>query len=296
MTLRALLRRGDLVLAPGVYDGLSARVAAATGFEALYISGGAIARSMGYPDIGLVTLTEMTKRIEEIRDASGDIPLIADADTGYGNALNVMRTVRLYERLGVAALHLEDQVAPKRCGHYENKELISSAEMIGKIQAARDARRGDEPLIIARTDARAVMGLEEAIQRGRSYAAAGAEVIFVEAPQTVAEIERLPTEIDAPLLINMFEGGKTPLVSRERLETLGYRLMIVPSDLQRAAIHAMREVARVLRSEGTSAAVRERMVTFAEREEIVGKEDAERLQDCYLDLERLGEEDERWRK
>jgi 2-methylisocitrate lyase-like PEP mutase family enzyme len=294
-SLRTLLQGGELVVAPGVYDGLSARIAAAAGFEALYISGGAIARSMGYPDIGLVTLTEMAKRIEEIREASAKLPLIADADTGYGNALNVMRTVRMYERIGVSALHLEDQVAPKRCGHYEKKEVISAAEMVGKIRAAVDARESDELMIIARTDTRSVMGLDEALARGRSYRRAGADMIFVEAPQSVAEIERIPQELDAPLLINMFEGGKTPLVHPDRLGELGYQLMIVPSDLQRAAIRAMDEVARAIRSRGNSAEARDSMVTFAQREEVVGKAETERLQDLYLDLDKLAQEEQSWR-
>lgn len=294
-SLRSLLAGGELIVAPGVYDGISARIAASAGFEALYISGGAIARSMGYPDIGLVTLTEMAKRIEEIREASGTLPLIADADTGYGNALNVMRTVRLYERIGVSALHLEDQVAPKRCGHYENKEIIDAAEMVGKIRAAADARQSDELMIIARTDARSVAGFDEAMERGRSYAKAGADMLFIEAPQSIAEIERIPQELDAPLLINMFEGGKTPLVHPSRLGELGYRLMIVPSDLQRAAINAMVEVAAAIRESGNSSGQRDRMVTFAQREEIVGKAETERLQDLYLDLDKLGEEERRWR-
>ena len=291
MSLRELLAGDRLIVAPGVYDGLSARIAAAAGFDALYVSGGAIARSMGYPDIGLVTLSEMVKRIEEIRDVTGALPLVADADTGYGNALGVQRTVRSYARLGVAALHLEDQVAPKRCGHYANKEIVSEAEMVGKIRAAVDARGADGPLIIARTDARAVVDLDEALRRARSYAVAGADVLFVEAPQSEAEITRIARELDIPLLINMFAGGRTPQVPPERLEALGYRLMIVPSDLQRAAIHAMQEAAGELRRSGTTAAVRERLVSFAERERVVGKDETDRLQRLYLDPERIAGEE-----
>jgi len=291
VSLRELLAGDRLIVAPGVYDGLSARIAAAAGFDALYVSGGAIARSMGYPDIGLVTLSEMVKRIEEIRDVTGALPLVADADTGYGNALGVQRTVRSYARLGVAALHLEDQVAPKRCGHYANKEIVSEAEMVGKIRAAVDARGADGPLIIARTDARAVVDLDEALRRARSYAVAGADVLFVEAPQSEAEITRIARELDIPLLINMFAGGRTPQVPPERLEALGYRLMIVPSDLQRAAIHAMQEAAGELRRSGTTAAVRERLVSFAERERVVGKDETDRLQRLYLDPERIAGEE-----
>lgn len=279
--LRALLNRGGLITAPGVYDGLSARIAEAAGFEALYISGGAISRSMGYPDIGLVTQTEMVKRLEEIR-AVTSLPLIMDADTGYGNAINVVRTIRAYEHAGVAALHIEDQVEPKRCGHYEGKEIISVNEMEQKIQAAVAAREQGELVIIARTDARAVIGLEAAIERGNAYAEAGADIIFVEAPQSLEEIEQIAREVHAPVLINMFWGGKTPLVPAEQLATLGYRLMIVPSDLQRAAIRAMQRAAAAIRQDGNTAAMADEMVSFAEREDVIGKPEIEALQKRFL--------------
>ena len=279
--LRALLNTGGLITAPGVYDGLSARIAEAAEFEALYISGGAIARSMGYPDVGLVTQTEMIKRLEEIR-AVTSLPLIVDADTGYGNAINVVRTIRAYERAGAAALHIEDQVEPKRCGHYEGKEIVSAHEMEQKIRAAVEAREHGELVIIARTDARAVSGLEAAIERGNAYAETGADMIFVEAPQSVEEIERIAQEVKAPLLINMFWGGKTPLVPADQLAALGYRLMIVPSDLQRAAIRAMQRAAAVIRQDGNTAAMAEEMVSFVEREEVIGKSDIEVLQKRFL--------------
>ena len=279
--LRALLNKGGLITAPGVYDGLSARIAEAAEFEALYISGGAIARSMGYPDVGLVTQTEMIKRLEEIR-AVTSLPLIVDADTGYGNAINVVRTIRAYERAGAAALHIEDQVEPKRCGHYEGKEIVSAHEMEQKIRAAVEAREQGELVIIARTDARAVIGLEAAIERGNAYAETGADMIFVEAPQSVEEIERIAQEVKAPLLINMFWGGKTPLVPADQLAALGYRLMIIPSDLQRAAIRAMQRAAAVIRQDGNTAAMAEEMVSFVEREEVIGKSDIEALQKRFL--------------
>ena len=279
--LRALLNKGGLITAPGVYDGLSARIAEAAEFEALYISGGAIARSMGYPDVGLVTQTEMIKRLEEIR-AVTSLPLIVDADTGYGNAINVVRTIRAYERAGAAALHIEDQVEPKRCGHYEGKEIVSAHEMEQKIRAAVEAREQGALVIIARTDARAVIGLEAAIERGNAYAETGADMIFVEAPQSVEEIERIAQEVKAPLLINMFWGGKTPLVPADKLAALGYRLVIVPSDLQRAAIRAMQRAAAVIRQDGNTAAMAEEMVSFVEREEVIGKSDIEALQKRFL--------------
>lgn len=279
--LRSLLARGGLLIAPGVYDGLSARIAEFAGFDALYVSGGAIARGMGYPDVGLVTQTEMVKRLEEIR-AVTRLPLIVDADTGYGNALNVIRTVRAYERAGAAALHLEDQVEPKRCGHYEGKQIVGVHEMAQKVRAAIAARENPALLLIARTDARAVVGLEEAIVRGNAYAAAGADVIFVEAPQSLEEIERIAREVRAPLLINMFWGGKTPLVPPEQLAELGYRIMIVPSDLQRAAIHAMQRVAQVLRQQGNTLTLADEMVSFAEREQVIGLAEVEELQRRFL--------------
>lgn len=278
---RALLAREGLLTAPGVYDGLSAKIAEAAGVAVLYVSGGAIARSMGYPDIGLVTLTEMQKRLEEIRAVTA-LPLIVDADTGYGNALNVIRTVRAYARSGAAALHIEDQVEPKRCGHYEGKQVVGVEEMVQKIQAAVEACGDSGLVIIARTDARAVLGLDAAIERGNAYAEAGADMIFVEAPQSVEEIERTALEVKAPLVINMFQGGKTPLVPVEQLAALGYRIMLVPSDLQRAAIRAMQRAAAEIRTHGHTAAMAEDMVSFAEREEIIGLTEAHALQHRFL--------------
>ena len=285
---RTLLAREGLLTAPGVYDGLSAKIAEAAGVAVLYVSGGAIARSMGYPDIGLVTLTEMQKRLEEIR-AVTTLPLIVDADTGYGNALNVIRTVRAYARSGAAALHIEDQVEPKRYGHYEGKQVVGVEEMAQKIQAAVEACGDSGLVIIARTDARAVLGLDAAIERGNAYAEAGADMIFVEAPQSVEEIERIALEVKAPLVINMFQGGKTPLVPAEQLAALGYRIMLVPSDLQRAAIRAMQRAAAEIHAHGHTAAMAEDMVSFAEREEIIGLPEAHALQHRFL----KGQDEER---
>lgn len=267
--LRRLLEGEGLVLAPGVYDGLSARLARAAGFAAAYATGGGVARSMGYPDLGLLSLTEVTDRLALIVEHAG-VPVIADADTGYGNALNVRRTVREFERAGVAALHLEDQAFPKRCGHYDDKAVISTAEMAQKLRAARDAAQDPDLVIIARTDAIAVEGLDAAIDRARAYSAAGADVLFVEAPVSEAQIETIARSLPGPTLINMFEGGKTPLVPLPRLEAFGYRIVIVPSDLQRAAIRAMQEVLAVLRRDGNTRAVADRMATFEEREAVVG--------------------------
>lgn len=280
--LRARLAEPGIVVAPGVYDGLSARIAALAGFEAVYVSGGAVARSSGVPDLGLLTMTEVLGRIREVVDAV-DVPVIADADTGYGNALNVRRTVREFGRLGVAALHLEDQVTPKRCGHYEDKQLISVGEMAGKVRAAVEARGDSDLLLIVRTDAIAAEGFDAAIARGRAYVKAGAEVLFIEAPTSVAEIERVANELGVPLLINMFAGGKTPLMNAADLERLGFKIMIVPSDLQRAAIRAMQETAEELRKFGSTDQMADRMATFAERDEIVGLPTYRELESRYAD-------------
>jgi 2-methylisocitrate lyase-like PEP mutase family enzyme len=278
--LADLLKGPEIVVAPGVYDGLSARIAAVAGFSAIYVSGGAVARSSGVPDLGLMTMTEVLARLREVVDATS-LPVIADADTGYGNPLNVVRAVREFERLGAAAIHLEDQVAPKKCGHYAEHELISAEEMVQKLRAALDTR--DKMLIIARTDARGQSGLEEAIRRGRLYAEAGADLVFIEAPRSRQEIEEIARSVPGPLLINMFEGGQTPLIPAAELAGLGYRLVIVPSDLQRAAIHGMQLAAATLRRDGSSAAIGDRLASFEERDEIVGLAGWSELEKRYGD-------------
>ena len=270
--LRTLIAGGDVVVAPGVNDGLSARLAARAGFAAVYATGGGIARSMGYPDLGLISMTEMTARIGGIVEHAG-VPVIADADTGYGNALNARRAVRELERAGVAALHLEDQVFPKRCGHYDDKAVVPVAEMAQKLRAARDAATDPDLVLIARTDALAVEGLDAAIERALAYAEAGADVIFIEAPTTDAQIEAIAGRVPQPKLINMFEGGKTPLVPLDRLAALGYRIVIIPSDLQRAAIRAMEDTLAAIRRDGNSRAVADRMATFSDREAVIGTDD-----------------------
>ena len=276
--LRELLKSDEVVLAPGVYDGLSARLARRAGFSAVYATGGGIARSMGYPDLGLLSFTEVLDRLREIVHHA-EVPVIGDADTGYGNALNARRAVREFARAGVAALHLEDQTFPKRCGHLDDKSVVPVAEMVGKVRAARDAAAEAGLVLIARTDAIAVEGLDAAIERARAYAEAGADVVFVEAPTSEAQIETIARRLPMPKLLNMFEGGKTPFVPLARLRALGYRIVIVPSDVQRAAIHAMQETLAALRRDGSSRDVAERMVSFAEREAIVGTAD-------YLALDR----------
>jgi 2-methylisocitrate lyase-like PEP mutase family enzyme len=266
--LRELLGGGDVIVAPGVWDGLSARLVARAGFAAAYATGGGIARSMGYPDLGLLSLREIVDRLANIVEHAG-VPVIADADTGYGNALNVQRAVGEFERAGVAALHLEDQTFPKRCGHYDDKAVVPTREMAQKLRAARDAMSDPDLVLIARTDALAIEGLDAAIERAHAYAAAGADVIFVEAPVSVEQIETIARRVPQPKLINMFQGGKTPLMPVARLKAFGYRIVIVPSDLQRAAIRAMDDVLAALARDGSSAALADRMASFKERESVV---------------------------
>ncbi|MBA0045114.1 isocitrate lyase/PEP mutase family protein [Mycobacteroides sp. LB1] len=235
--LRELLDRGDLIVAPGVFDGISAQLIKRTGHHAAYLTGAGVAASgFGLPDIGLVTQTEMVERARMIVEALEGVPLIADADTGYGAPLNVVRTMRLYEQAGVAAIQLEDQAFPKRCGHLPDKQVVSAADFGQTLAAALDARSDDGLLIIARTDARAPLGLDAAIDRANTYAAGGADIVFIEAPRGVDEIERIAREVHAPLLINLVLGGLTPLESTQRLTELGYAIAIHPSDpLGRAA-------------------------------------------------------------
>jgi 2-methylisocitrate lyase-like PEP mutase family enzyme len=240
--LRDLLAQRELIVAPGVFDGISATLARRTGHVAGYMTGAGVAASgFGLPDIGLVTSTEMTERARMIVSALGDVPLIADADTGYGGPLNVVRTVRGYDDAGVAAIQLEDQVFPKRCGHLPDKHVVDVAAFVQTLTAALDARSDNDMLVVARTDARAPLGLDAAIERANRYAQAGADIIFVEAPQGSDEIERIAREVEAPLLINLVLGGMTPLESSARLAELGYAIAIHPSNPLARATFAILE-------------------------------------------------------
>jgi len=240
--LRDLLDRRELIVAPGVFDGISAQLAKRTGHAAAYMTGAGVAASgFGLPDIGLVTGSEMAERARVLADALGDVPLIADADTGYGAPINVVRTVRQYDAAGVAAIQLEDQAFPKRCGHLPDKQVVDTEVFEQTLAAALDARSDDDLLVIARTDARASHGLDAAIERANRYAAAGADVIFIEAPQGTDEIERIAREVEAPLLINLVLGGMTPIESASRLQELGYAIAIHPSDPLGRATFAMLE-------------------------------------------------------
>lgn len=268
--LRNMIAGDDITVAPGCFDGLSARLIEQSGFSLAYASGGAISRGAGMPDLGLLSVTEVADRMAQICDAV-EIPVIADMDTGYGNALNARRAVKQFMRAGVAAVHLEDQTFPKKCGHYDDKSIVSTQSFSQKIRAVKDVC-GDDLILIARSDGLAVEGFEATIDRCNAYAEAGADVIFFEAPQTVEQIERVGREIAAPKLINMFAGGKTPMVPLKDLKSWGYRLVIVPSDLQRAAIGAMQRTLDVIKRDGDSAAVTNQMPTFKDRETIIGTE------------------------
>ncbi len=235
-SLRQRLADERILLAPGVFDALTALIAGQAGAEAVYLSGASIAYTrFGRPDIGLVSMTEVAETVAAIRDRVA-LPLIVDADTGFGNALNVQRTVRLFERAGASAMQLEDQTLPKRCGHLAGKTLVPAAEMRGKIRAALDARASEETLIIARTDAIAVEGIEAALDRAESYAEAGADVLFVEAPESAAQIDAIMARLrgKAPLMANMVEGGRTPVMPADELQRLGYSLVIFPGGAVRA--------------------------------------------------------------
>jgi len=271
-TLRSRLNRKPIVVAPGVYDAFTALVATQAGFAALYVSGAAIAYTrLGRPDIGLVSMSEVADTLALIRGRV-DAHLIVDADTGYGNALNVARTVRSLERMGANAIQLEDQDFPKRCGHLDGKALIPAQEMCGKIHAAVDARHSRETLIVARTDAVAVEGVEAAIERAGLYRAAGADVLFVEAPRTRDDLARIVSRLggNVPLLANMVEGGKTPPLSAAELEGIGFALVIFPGGIVRALAQTAREYYASLAGHGTTEPFRSRMLDFEGLNNLIG--------------------------
>ena len=266
--LRNMVRANCIVVAPGAFDGLSARLVEQAGFPAVYASGGAIARSTGVPDIGLISPDEIVQRLAAMVEVVG-VPVIADADTGYGNALSARRAARAFERAGVAAFHLEDQTFPKKCGHYDDKGLVPAAEMVQKLHAVRDALHDPDFIVIARTDAIAVEGYEAALARGSAYLEAGADMVFVEAPTTEQEIADIATRLPGYKLINMFHGGKTPLLPVSRLQEFGYHVVIIPSDTQRAAIKAMQRVLATIARDGSAAAMIDDMASFKEREAVI---------------------------
>jgi len=290
--LRHLLAQPGPVLAPGVYDCLSARVVEKAGFPAAFVSGAAVTASiLGYPDVGLQTMPEILGQVKNMARCV-DIPLIVDIDTGYGNALNLMRAVREYEAIGSAGIFFEDQTFPKRCGHFEGKKLISTEEMVVKVKAACEARRSADFVIIARTDARATHGIEEAITRGRAYAAAGADLVFVEALHNEDEMRQVAQAIPVPLQANMSEGGgKTPGVHYDRLYEMGFKIISYSGLLQRTALRGMQKALDVLRAEGSGESLYpDHLCSLVDRSELLGLERfyqlEERLYGPLMDTEK----------
>lgn len=281
--LRELLAGPEPIVAPGAYDALSARLIAQAGFQAVYMTGfGTAASALGQPDVGLLTMSEMVSRAAALAAVAGNVPLIADADTGYGNPINVGRTIREYERAGVAALHIEDQVWPKKCGHMEGKQVIPMQEMVQKIHAAVEARQDPDFVIIARTDANAVNGFEDALQRGKAYREAGADVLFIEAPRSLTELSTIAqTFPDVPLLFNWAESGKTPLLSLAEIRFLGFKLIIFPVSLLFAATYSMLKLLEVLKQGETSMPFSSQMVTFAEFTKLIGLPEIQALERHY---------------
>jgi carboxyvinyl-carboxyphosphonate phosphorylmutase len=285
--LRELLTQPSPILAPGAFDCFSARLIEAAGFPAVYMTGfGTAASHLGRPDVGLLGMSEMVDQARRIV-ASVQVPLIADADTGYGNPINVVRTVKAYEDAGVAALHLEDQVAPKRCGHMPGKQVIAPAEMVAKIEAAVAARRSADFTIIARTDARAVEGLDPALERAWQYKDAGADVIFVEALESLEEVERVAEAFrDVPLLFNWTEGGRTPPVPYSRLRELGFRIVIFPIGALLIAGRAISDLLETLQRDGTPVAAMDRMMRFQEVIDFLGVPEMRALEERFAETPR----------
>jgi carboxyvinyl-carboxyphosphonate phosphorylmutase len=272
--LRQLLRQPGIIVAPGAYDCLTAKLIEREGFPAVYMTGaGTAVTRVGKPDLGFASLTEMLANASAIASTIS-VPLIADADTGYGGALNVYRTVQEYEKAGVAALHIEDQAFPKRCGHLDGKEVVPLAEMVVKLRAACDARTDEDLVIIARTDALAVTGLDDTLRRCAAYAGAGADVLFVEALRTQEEIERVRREVDVPLLYNFVEHGKSPLIPVAQLEALGFTIVIFPGSLMLSVCTLAQRILRDIRQHGTTANLLGEMVSVVDLFNLMGMQEA----------------------
>jgi carboxyvinyl-carboxyphosphonate phosphorylmutase len=280
--LKELLEKKEILVAPGAHDVLTAKVIEQVGFKAIYMTGyGQAASSLGKPDVGLLTMTEMLDRASKFVSAV-ELPVIADADTGFGNALGVMRTVEMYERAGVSAIQLEDQVAPKRCGHMAGREVVSMEEMIGKIEAAIEARQDKDFLIIARTDARTTHGFEESLKRVKEYEKAGADIIFLESLESKEEMEILNKEITVPTLANMVEGGRTPLCTNEELQNLGYNLVIWPAASTYMTAYMMRELMKELKEKGTTEGKMNEMISFKDFNDLIGLNEYNKLGEKYI--------------
>jgi 2-methylisocitrate lyase-like PEP mutase family enzyme len=285
--MKELLSRptGEALLLPGAPDALTARVIEALGFEAVYITGAGVTNArLGVPDLGLITLSELADTVEAVREAV-TLPIVVDADTGFGGPLNVRRTVQTLERRGANAIQLEDQTFPKRCGHFTGKEVIPAPEMVAKLHAALDARADDALLIVARTDARQMLGLEAALERAERYREAGADVIFVEAPESAEELAEIARRIDGPLLVNMVEGGATPQLDASELSALGFAIVLYANAALRGAVHGMQAVLGHLKRTGSTAGVLDQMVEWEERQRLVGKPLFDALGDRYAPSE-----------
>lgn len=280
--LRQMMTGNRIVVAPGAHDALTAKIIEQVGFSAVYMTGyGQAASHLGKPDVGLLTLTEMVARASNIVEAV-NVPVIADADTGFGNAVNVMRTLREYEKAGVAAIQLEDQVAPKKCGHMTGRQVVSKEEMVGKIKAAVDVRTDPDLMIIARTDARTVHGIGEALERAKAYEEAGADILFIESPESVEEMKQITTSFKVPVLANMVEGGRTPFLPVQDLQGLGYDLVIFPTASTYLVTKALTRLMTVLKDTGTTASLIPEMITFEEFNDLIGLTKIREIESIYV--------------
>jgi len=281
--LRNILVREETILVPGAYDALSAKILKQAGFEVIYMTGSGVTASLiGWPDVGILSMAEMVNQVRNIVNAT-DLPLICDADNGYGNAINVLRTVKEFERAGAAGIHIEDQVFPKRCGHFEGKQVIPAEEMAKKIEAAIYARKDKDFLIIARTDARSVLGLDEALRRANLYVDAGADMIFLEAPESLEELQTISGKLThIPLLVNMVEGGKTPILPFEELKKMGFKIVLYPTSGIRAVAKILQELATHLKKHKDTKQFEERLVTFEGRNRITGLAQIKEMEKKFL--------------
>lgn len=279
--LKRYINEPEILIMPGAHDALTAHIIASCGFKAFTVGGYSVSASLlGKPDVSLLTLTEMAECVARMVDAA-NLPVLADGDTGHGGVLNVIRTVKEMERAGAAGLFVEDQLFPKRCGHMEGKQVVERQEMVAKIKAAVDARVDQDLVIMARTDALATHGLEEAIERGNLYREAGADLIFVEAPQSIEEMRRINDEIEAATLANNLEGGKSPLLSAKELEEIGYNVVVFPVSATYAIAKTIRELMEEIKNRGTTANFLERMTTFADFNRLIGLESLRGLERYY---------------
>lgn len=280
-SLKSILVPAAGELIPGAANALAARVIEATGYRVLLVTGAGVTNTyLGKPDVGLISVKEMADHVWTIRDAV-DIALIADGDTGFGNGVNVYRTVQMFERAGASAIQLEDQVFPKRCGHFDGKAVVSAGEMVGKIKAAVDARKSEETLVLARTDAIATDGVDAAIERAHLFHEAGADLLFVEAPQAEADLARIGAECPGPQICNLVIGGKTPILSQKRLQEMGFAGIIYANAPLQAAVKAMREVLTAIRENGSAAGLEHMVASFKERQETVNHDFYKQLEARY---------------